>query len=102
MTKRTLSEAEKVEPRQSKYNIDELVDLCSRKDINSNNGTDDDLIEVTLCLANEIKHLKAYITVLKQVAVKGLGLCDANGVFLALEQMIAKGKETEEELRRTK
>ena len=86
MARRNIRELEKVEPRESLYSLDELIDLCSRKPMNDNGSTDSDLLEVTLCLANEIKKLKV----------------EARGISLALEQAIAKGKITTEESRRTK
>lgn len=56
--RRLLSELPEVEPRESKYDIDELISLCSRKDINDNGSTDRDLFEISLCFANEIKRLR--------------------------------------------
>lgn len=102
MTRRLLSDEIKVEPRDSKYTIDELIDLCSRKDITQNGSTSDDLIEVALCLANEIKRNRMVIDVLKASIEQGLKPDEIKGVFLALEQMESKGKVTTEEKRRLK
>lgn len=56
--RRLLTEMADVEPRESKYDIGKLIRLCSRKDINDNGSTDRDLIEISLCFANEIKRIK--------------------------------------------
>ncbi len=100
MTQRSISELEKVEPRESLYSIDELIDLCSRKDIDRNGSMNSDLIEISLYFANEIKRFQETITILRASIESGLTPDEVKGVFLALEQMRAKGNATTEELRR--
>jgi len=102
MTRRNIKELEKIEPRESKYSIDELIDLCSRKNIDDNNDVSKDLIEVSLCFANEIKKLQIDNAFLKGCIQSGLKPDEAKGAYLALEQMMAKGKITTEEKRRQK
>ena len=63
--RRSLKEMPEVEPRESKYDINELIRLCSRKDINDNGSIDRDLFEISLCFANEIKRLREEVEKLK-------------------------------------
>lgn len=67
--RRLLTEMAEVEPRESKYDIDELIRLCSRKDIDDNGSTDRDLIEISLCFANEIKRIREEVEKLKSFLV---------------------------------
>lgn len=39
MVQRSIRDLERVEPRESLYSIDELIDLSSRKNINDNGDT---------------------------------------------------------------
>jgi len=58
---RRLSDLESAEPRESILSIERIISKTSGREPNEN-----DLTEVILCLANEIKRLKDEIKTLKE------------------------------------
>ena len=55
----SLNSLPKVEPRESKFSLDEVIDVISRKDKDCDCfGVNGDIFEIMLCLANEIRQIK--------------------------------------------